>query len=171
MQYRCSSPSDFSSLSIPSRGTVRAFSSRRCGLAYPVLRLSALECLTSLACRAPTMPSADFSSVVKVDCSTFSQFLPLAGSQGTKEISRGKTLDFHCINAGFIKRTPLADGGLNSHVPTGPTCVTPRIQFLFVAPQLRRWTSSRLHLTVTPLSFRLPSALRLPGIGTCTRRA
>lgn len=52
-----------------------------------------------------------------------------------QEISQGKTPDFHCVDAGFIKRQPYTDGGLDGHVPTGPTDVTPLIQFLFVIPQ------------------------------------
>ena len=41
MPYRGSRTSHCSSLSIPSRGTVRAFGLRRCGSAYRLLRLSA----------------------------------------------------------------------------------------------------------------------------------
>ena len=53
MPYRVSTRGDLSAPSIPSRGTVRAFGARRCGLAYLLPRLSALGCLTSLACLGP----------------------------------------------------------------------------------------------------------------------
>ena len=39
------------------------------------------------------------------------------------------------VDAQFIKRIPIADGGLNGHVPTGPEYVTPHIEFLFIAPR------------------------------------
>ena len=51
------------------------------------------------------------------------------------QISRGKTLSFHCVDAEFIKYTSVADGGLNGHVPTGPTHITPQIRFLYITPQ------------------------------------
>ncbi len=41
-----------------------------------------------------------------------------------------------CVDAGFIKHTPIVDGGLRCHVPTRPRCTTPHIRFLFVAPHL-----------------------------------
>ena len=53
----------------------------------------------------------------------------------TLQTSRGKTLGFRCVDAEFIKRSPLADGRLHGHVPTGLSYVTPYIQFLSVAPQ------------------------------------
>ncbi len=49
------------------------------------------------------MPSADFSHAVRVDRSTLSQFQSHATSQGTCEISRGKTQNLLRVNAGFIK--------------------------------------------------------------------
>ena len=52
-----------------------------------------------------------------------------------QETSRGKTLNFPRVDAQFIKRIPVADGGLNGHVPTGPEYVTPNIEFLFIAPR------------------------------------
>ena len=76
-----------------------------------------------------TMPSADFCNAVKNDCSSF------RCSLNTLQTSRGKTLDFPGVGAGFIKRTPVADGELRCHVPARPEYVTPHIQFLFVAPQ------------------------------------
>jgi len=85
---------------------------------------------------SPNMPSADFSPLVKKHYYSFSQFRSHATSQGTKETSRGKTQNFPCVDARFIKHAPLADGGLCGHVPTRPERTTPRIRFLFVAPHL-----------------------------------
>jgi hypothetical protein len=81
------------------------------------------------------MPSADFSPAVNVDPSTFSQFQSHATSQGTEEISRGKTQTLLRVNAGFIKHAQITDGGLHGHVPARPERTTPLIRFLFVAPR------------------------------------
>ncbi len=51
-----------------------------------------------------------------------------ATSQGTEETSRGKTQNLPRVNAGFIKHTPLADGGLRGHVPTRPGRTTSRLR-------------------------------------------
>jgi hypothetical protein len=83
------------------------------------------------------MPSADFSHAVRVDLPSLSQFQSHATSQGTREISRGKTQSFLRVNAGFIKHVPFADGGLRGHVPTRPGRTTPHIRFLFVVPRFR----------------------------------
>jgi len=83
------------------------------------------------------MPSADFRQTVNSDLSLFSQFLSHARSRGTWRISQSKIQNVPHVNAGFIKHTPLADGGLRGHVPTRPECTTPRIRFLFVAPCFR----------------------------------
>ena len=61
---------------------------------------------------------------------------PASILRSTGEISRGKTRYLHCIDAGFTKCTPTADGGLRGHVPARPGCITPHIRFLFIAPQL-----------------------------------
>ncbi len=145
---------DFSLPSIPSRGTVRAFIPRRCGSAYPLPRLSALGCLTSLACLGPTMPSADFSRPVSVGCPTPSP------SADDREISQGKTQLRSARRRRIYKAHPVADGGLRGHVPARPGCTTPHIRFLFVAPRVLDWASFRPHLAVTPLPFSLPSAPR-----------
>ena len=79
------------------------------------------------------MPSADFCTAVRVNYSTLSLYI----SKDTVQISRGKTQSFLRVNAGFIKHTPIADGGLRGHVPTRPGCTTPQIRFLFVAPRSR----------------------------------
>jgi hypothetical protein len=80
------------------------------------------------------MPSAEFSHAVKADCSALSQFRSHATSQGTWEISPGKTQNVSRVAAGFIKHTPLADGGLRGHVPARPGCTTPHIRFLLARP-------------------------------------
>jgi len=61
---------------------------------------------------------------------------PASMLRSTGEISRGKTRNCRCIDAGFTKYTPAADGGLRGHVPARPGCTTPYIRFLFIAPQL-----------------------------------
>ena len=96
----------------------------------------------------PTMPSADFCKAVTVNR------FPVSRSFDTLQTSRGKTLGFRCVDAGFIKRSPIADGRLHGHVPTGLNYVTPLIQFLSVAPQFRVGLPSDPHLAVTPLPFR-----------------
>ena len=75
-----------------------------------------------------TMPSADFSPLVKKHYYSFSQFPSRATVRGKREISRGKTQNLPCLDAGFIKHTPIADGGLCLHVPTRPECTTSRLQ-------------------------------------------
>jgi hypothetical protein len=62
---------------------------------------------------------------------------PASMPRSTGEASRGKTRYLHCIDAGFTKCTPTADGGLRGHVPARPGCITPHIRFLFIAPQFR----------------------------------
>ena len=83
------------------------------------------------------MPSADFSPAVRGDLSPLSQFPSHATSRGTGETSRGKTRNVPCMNAGFIKHAPTADGGLRGHVPARPERTTPPIRFLFVALHFR----------------------------------
>ena len=54
------------------------------------------------------MPSADFSIAVRIDYSILSQNSVASDfSKGTMETSQGKTRNFRCMNAGFIKHTPL----------------------------------------------------------------
>jgi hypothetical protein len=83
----------------------------------------------------PNMPSADFSHAVRVDCSPLSQFPSHATSQGTWETSQGKTRNFQCVNAGFIKHTPLRMEDFVVTCPLVPSvphlrsgsCASPRI--------------------------------------------
>jgi len=116
-----------------------------------------------------TMPSADFSPAVNVDPSTFSQFQSRATSQGTQEISRGKTQNLPCISARFIKRIP-ADGELRRHVPARSGCTTPLIPAFsgICRPACLDWASSRPHLPMTPFPFSLPSAPQTPAVRTFT---
>ena len=104
--------SDFSSLSIPSRETVRAFS----GL-------------------PPTMPFADLFLAVRGNHFPLSQFPLHAESQGTRKISRGKTQNVLRIDAEFIEHTLLENGGLRCHVPARPEHATPQIRFVYLAPR------------------------------------
>jgi len=159
MQCRCSLASDFSSLSIPSRGTLRAFSGS-CHL----LGLCRTLQFVRLGSR--------FAQLAWVN-----SLAPTA-----QQISRGKTRYLHCIDAGFTtsgspcgtKCTPTADGGLRVTCPlapgasrlisgfsrrAGPRCSSPRsfgLGFL------------QTRLATTPLPFSLPSALRKPGHRTFT---
>ena len=71
----------------------------------------------------------------------------------TLQISQGKTQNFPCISARFIKPTPIAEGGLRCSVPARPGWTTPHIWFLFVAPQFWNQASFRPHLAVTPLPY------------------
>src|SRR5688572_33314649 len=71
----------------------------------------------------------------------------------TAQISQGKTQNFHCISARFIKPTPIAEGGLRCSVPARPGWTTPHIWFLFVAPQFWNQASFRPHLAMTPLPY------------------
>jgi len=119
------------------------------------------------------MPSADFSHAVRLDRSTLSQFQSHATSQGTWEISRGKTQNLLRVNARFIKHAPNADGGLRGHVPARPERTTPLIPAFggIRRPALLDWASTRPHLAVTPLPFSLPSAPLIPGVRTSTSQA
>jgi hypothetical protein len=80
------------------------------------------------------MPSAGFSPATNLDFSTFSQFRSHATSQGTKEISRGKTQNLPRVNAGFIKHAPWRMEGFVVPCPLAPgvshllsdSCSSPR---------------------------------------------
>ena len=87
----------------------------RCGSAYLLPRLSALGCLTSLACAGPTMPSADFCGAVREDCST------LSPGQDTPQISRGQLSYRPCISARCIKHRPLWMEDFTVACPLVPT--------------------------------------------------
>ncbi len=119
MQSHHSLASDLPSLSIPSRGTVRAF-----GKPFVAQRLG-----------FPTTPSADFCHAVKAGFPSFSRCRFRVND--TWQISRGKTRILPRIDAGFTKCSPFADGGLGGHVPTGPECTTPHLRFLFIVPRFR----------------------------------
>lgn len=68
------------------------------------------------ASTVPTLPSADFSAAVRGGSPPFSHY-PVQG-RGTAAISRGKTRIFRCVNAGFTKCIPIADGGPHGGAPS-----------------------------------------------------
>ena len=146
MQYRCSLASECFSLSIPSRGTVQAFDMRRAVQRISVdstfrLRSASLaQPASRLLCPLLTFPRRS-APIARHSAPIF---------RSTGEISRGKTRNCHCVDAGFTKCTPLANGGLRGHVPARPRCTTPHIRFLFIAPQLR------VQLPSDPASRRRP---------------
>jgi hypothetical protein len=98
----------------------------------------------------PTMPSADFCLALSANCSALSQFLSLARSQGTRQISQGKTQNVPRVDAEFIKHAPRDNGGLHGHVPARPERATPQIRFVYLAP--RFW----IGLPSDPTSRRRP---------------
>jgi hypothetical protein len=82
------------------------------------------------------MPSADFSPLVKKHYYSFSQFPSHATVRGKGEISRGKTQNLPCVDAGFIKHTPMRMEDFAVTCPLVPGGPTPRIRFLCVAPRV-----------------------------------
>ena len=128
---------------------------RRC---HPPTRQLLLHCSTScihaVVCLLLTSPR--YSAPVSRG--------PASVALSTGEISRGKTRLFHCASARFTKCTPkTADGGLRSHVPARPRCITPNIRFLFIAPQFR------VRLLSDPASRRRPC--RFPSLRLCENLA
>src|SRR4029453_3165839 len=111
--------------------TVQAFGPPALRLGLSVTPPFGLGVPHELCLRRPTMPFADFCEVVREDCSA------LSPSKDTSQISRGKLSDLPCIDAGFIKHSPLVDGGLCCCVPARPGCTTPRIRFVSLAPHVR----------------------------------
>jgi hypothetical protein len=81
------------------------------GLSGAVLRSSLLRSLLAIrsglrpACAGPTMPSADSSPGISADYSALSQFPSHATSQGTGEVSRGKSWSLRRVDARFTKHT------------------------------------------------------------------
>ncbi|MCI0440624.1 MAG: ATP-binding protein [Chloroflexi bacterium] len=82
-----------------------------------------------LAAQAYTIDAAIFTILTEPEV-CIQRNVPSSGRQTGPILGPG----FRHVSAGFIKRTPIADGGFNGHVPTDPVYVTPPIQFLFVAP-------------------------------------
>ena len=112
--------------------------------------------------------------------------LPRTPSTARCQPERHRTLTR--VDAGFIKHTPLADGGLRGHaclcvsarrqVPARPEYTTPLIRWALASrfsgirrPALLDWASFRPHLAMTPLPFSWPSAPRKPGTRTFTSLA
>ena len=85
----------------------------------------------------PNTPSADFCRSARLGSRLAQLAWVHSLAPTTRQISRGKTRYLPCIDAGFTKCTPTADGGLRGHVPARPGCITPHIRFLFIAPQFR----------------------------------
>jgi hypothetical protein len=81
---------------------------------------------SSLLC--PLLTSADRSAQIAPPSVPF--------DLDTRQLSQGKTPRCPCVDAGCIKHTQGADGGLHGHVPTRPGCTTPPIRFLCVAPHV-----------------------------------
>jgi hypothetical protein len=134
----------------------------RCGLAYPLPRLSAVGCLTSLACAGPTMPSADFCEVVRGDYSTLSpprgHPAELPRSAVIPSVHRRRMYQVR-PNCGW--RTLWSRAHSSQAYHTSYPVRVPR-----PAPSFH--ASFRPHLTVTPWRFPCPSAPRIPGQGTFT---
>jgi hypothetical protein len=86
---------------------------------------------------APTMPSADSSTVVSADYSALSPFPWHATSLGTGEAARGQRSYRRCRDAEFIKHSPFVEGGLHGRVPARPDWTTPGIRCVSLAPHLR----------------------------------
>ena len=134
----------------------------RCGSAYLLPRLSALGCLTSVACAGPTMPSADFCGAVREDGSALS---PLPGHPADLPRSavipsvHRRRMDQARPSCGWRTLWSRAHSSRAYH--TSYPVRVPRPAHSFHA-------SFRPHLTVTPLRFPCPSAPRTPGRGTCT---
>ena len=124
---------------------------------------------------AGTMPSADSSHGVRKDYSSLSQFPWHATFRGTWEASRGKRSYCRCIDAGFIKHSPVVDGGLHGRVPARPDGTTPCIRCVSLAPHLRSTlpsdAPSRRHpcaSLVLRLHAHLDRRLSLPSMTACT---
>ena len=87
----------------------------RCGSASLLPRLSALGCLTSVACAELTMPSADFCGAIREECSALSPI------QDAPQISRGQRSYRRCLDAGLIKHSPLWMEGFAVACQLAPT--------------------------------------------------
>ena len=156
MPSRRSTPGRDSSL--PFRPSARS----RCGSAYLFPRLSALGCLTSLACAGPTMPSADFCGAVREDASA------LSPGQDTPQISRGQRSYRRCIDAGLYQARPSCGWRTlwwRAHSSRAYHTSYP-VRVPRPAPSFH--AAFRPHLAVTPWRFPGPSAPRIPGRGTFT---
>ena len=134
----------------------------RCGLAYPLPHLSALGCLTSLACGAPTMPSADFCEVVRGDDS------PLSPPRGhPADLPRSAVIPSVHRRRIYKARPHCGWRALRSRARS-PRAYHTSYPVRVPRPARSFHASFRPHLTVTPWRFPCPSAPRTPGQGTCT---
>ena len=134
----------------------------RGGLASPLPRLSAVGCLTRLACGGPTMPSADFCEVVRGDGSPLSpprgHHADLPRSAVIPSVHRRRIYKVR-PNGGWRTLWSRAHSSRAYH--TSYPVRVPRPARAFHA-------AFRPHLTVTPWRFPGPSAPRIPGRGTFT---
>ena len=155
-------PSRRSTPGINSLPPFRPSAHPRCGLAYPLPRLSALGCLTSLACAGPTMPSADFCRAVREDRSPLSPEpghpADLPWSAVIPSVHRRRMYQAQ-PSCGWRALLWRASSPRLCHT-SYPVCV-PR-----PAPSFH--ASFRPRLTATPLRFPCPSAPRTPGQETFT---
>jgi hypothetical protein len=81
--------------------------------------------------RGPPMPSAHFCGAIREECSTRSP------GQDTPQISRGQLSYRPCIDPGYIKHSPIVDGGLCCCVLARPGCTTARVRFVSLVPHVR----------------------------------
>jgi hypothetical protein len=95
--------------------------------------------------------------------------------QDTLQISRGQRSYRRCTDAGFIQHRPLVDGGLCGGVPTRPSCTTPRIRCVSLAPHLRSTRPADPTSRGRPdaslvlrLHAHLDGRLSLPSMTACT---
>jgi hypothetical protein len=133
----------------------------RCGSASLFPRLSALGCLTSLACAGPTMPSADVYGAVRADGSTLSPAghpADLPWSAVIPSVPRRRMYQAQ-PNGGW--RAVLWRARSPRLYHTSYPVRVPRPARAFHA-------AFRPHLTVTPVRFPGPSAPRTPGQETFT---
>jgi hypothetical protein len=86
-----------------------------------------------IALTKPTMPSADSSTVFSRRFQRPS--FDLLKRRG--DIPEQGTLPSLHRRRIYKTHPTTADGGLRSHVPARPGCITPHIRFLFIAPQFR----------------------------------
>lgn len=58
-----------------------------------------------------------------------------AADKAAWQISQDKLYNCRYVDAGFIRHTPLVEGGLFGHVPDRPECTTPHIRVLGAYPE------------------------------------
>ena len=134
----------------------------RCGSAYPLPRLSALGCLTSVACAGPTMPSADFCGAVREDCSALS---PIPGHPA--DLPRSAVIP-SVHRRRIYKARPTCGWRTSRSRARSSRAYHTSYPVRVPRPAPSFHASFRPHLAVTPWRFPCPSAPRTPGQGTFT---